>query len=59
MTVAQFYGAINRGVIATDSLAKAFLLDTTDTELGKEVVLLYTELGDTQKAAYFKQVLNK
>ena len=59
MTVAQFYGTINRGVIATDSLAKAFLLDTTDTELGKEVVLLYTELGDTQKAAYFKQVLNK
>lgn len=59
MTVAQFYGAINSGDIATDSLAKAFLLDTTDTQLGQEVVQLYTQLGDTQKAIYFKQVLSQ
>tara|TARA_R110001632_G_scaffold166710_4_gene285130 strand:- start:822 stop:2798 length:1977 start_codon:yes stop_codon:yes gene_type:complete len=59
MTVALFYGAINSGVIATDSLAKAFLLDTTDTQLGQEVVQLYTQLGDTQKATYFKQVLSQ
>jgi hypothetical protein len=59
LTVAQFYGAINQGTVAVDSFAKAFLLDTEDARLGREVVRMYTELGDVQKAAYFKQVLNQ
>lgn len=59
LTVAQFYGGINRGPTAVDSFAKAFLLDTTDKRLGQEVVRMYTELGDVQKAAYFKQVLTR
>ena len=59
LTVAQFYGAIGRGKVAVDSFAKAFLLDPSDAQLGQEVVRMYTELGETQKAAYFEQVLSK
>ncbi|MFT5862436.1 MAG: tetratricopeptide (TPR) repeat protein [Flavobacteriales bacterium] len=57
LTVAQFYATINRSTVAVDSFAKAFLLDTTDAQLGQEVVRMYAQLGDTQKEAYFKQVL--
>ncbi len=58
-TVAQFYGKTNQGVVAVDSFAKAFLLDPNDQALGKEVIRMYTELGDLQKAAYFKGVLDQ
>lgn len=57
LTVAQFYAAINRSNVAVDSFAKAFLLDTTDAQLGEEVVRMYEQLEDAQKAAYFKEVL--
>lgn len=56
-TVGQFYGLKNNAQVAVDSFAKAFLIDTSDKRLGNEVVRLYSELGDIEKAAYFKKQL--
>jgi len=59
LTVAQTYA--ERGVlnVASDSYAKAFLLDREDKALGAQVVQLYTGINDTAKAAYFQKLLDE